>query len=310
MLILESVLVVAQQVLMLFLLIGVGWVGKKVGLLNDAGADQLSRISMNIITPCVIIHSLQREKDPALFAELGIGIAACAGIILAATFLSRFFFRRSPEEDRRVLRFAMSYPNSGYMGIPLVQATLGDDAVVYAAAAVIGFNLTLWTSGVILSGGKKEMSLRKVFVNPGIIGFSIAFLLFCFEITLPTPLGGAVKMFADMNTPVAMLAIGIFVANTNLKECFAQTKLYAVCALRLIAFPALLVLALYPLGLHYEMYASAIITACAPTAAVTAIFAARYKLNTGLGAQAVTLCTLLSILTMPLFVGVVRAITL
>ena len=89
-----------------------------------------------------------------------------------------------------------------------------------------------------------------------------------------------------------------------------QTKLYAVCALRLIVVPAILVLALYPLGLHYEMYAAAIITACAPTAAVTGIFAARYKLNTGLGAQSVTLCTLLSILTMPLFVGVVRAITM
>lgn len=303
---LQNMQVVAGQVLMLFIMMAVGWFGAKKKLLTDAGADQLTWLSFNIVTPCVIINSLQREKDPALMLELGITIAAMIVLILGTTLVSALIFRKGSEKDTRVLRFAISYPNAGYMGIPLVQAVLGDGAVVYAAGAVIAFQLCLWTSGVVLAGGRSEMSLKKAVLNPGILGFVVAFFLFGFEIMLPTPIGGAIKMFADMNTPIAMLIIGIFIASTNLKTCFTQGKLYLISGLRLLLFPAILLVLLYPLNLRYEVYAAIIITGSAPTAAVTGMFASRYKLNTGMASQSVTLCTLLSIVTMPLFAALVR----
>ena len=305
---LNHMLVVATQVLMLFLMIGVGWICAAKKILTNAGADQLSLISLNIITPCVIINSLQQERNMQVIRDMGICILAGMAAILLGTFLSCFFFRGSDKNERRVLRFAMSYPNSGYMGIPLVQAVLGDEAVLYAAGFVTAFNFVLWTSGVCLMGGREEISLRKALINPGTLGFAAALLLFALNITLPGPIGGAVSMFADMNTPIAMLAIGVFIASASLKQCFKQARLYGVCALRLIAVPAIMLAVLYPLHLSASMYTALIICTCAPTAAATSMIASRYRRDTGLASQSVTLCTLLSILTMPVFAALAQVL--
>ena len=303
---LQNMIVVAGQVLMLFLMIGVGWFCARKKILSAEGADQLSRISLNIVTPCVVINSLQRERDPELLKDLlmciGIGIVT----IGLGMLLSGLLFRQSPSADRRVLRFAMSYPNSGYMGIPLVQAVLGDKAVLYAVGFVIAFNLMLWTAGVCLMGDKKDASFKKAVLNPGTVSFAIGIALFALNIRLAGPIGGAVTMFADLNTPVAMLAIGIFVASTKLSDCFLGWKKYGVCALRMILMPAIMMGLMMLLHLKTDMATALIICASAPTAAVTSMFAARYRLNTALASQMVTLCTLLSILTMPIFAALAR----
>lgn len=291
---------------MLFLMIAVGWVCAKRRILTQTGADQLSRISLNIVTPCVIIDALQRDRDPQIMQEMAISIAVGVGTILLGTALTGLLFRRRPPEERRVLRFAMSYPNSGYMGIPLVQAVLGDEAVLYAASFVIAFNCVLWTFGVRLMGGRREVSLRAALINPGTVSFAIGLVLFALNWTLPVPLDGAVALFAGMNTPIAMLAIGVFIAFTDLRSCFRNASLYIVCAVRMVAVPAAVLLALLPLRLPQAMYTALIICASAPTAAATSMFASRYRLNTGLASQLVTLCTLLSILTMPVFAALAQ----
>lgn len=89
---LNHMLVVATQVLMLFLMIGVGWICAAKKILTNAGADQLSRISLNIITPCVIINSLQQERNMQVIRDMGICILAGMAAILLGTFLSCFFF--------------------------------------------------------------------------------------------------------------------------------------------------------------------------------------------------------------------------
>ena len=73
---LPNILLVASQVLMLFLMIAVGWFCAARKILTKDGADQLSRISLNIITPCVIIDALQRDRDPQVLAEIMAGTAA------------------------------------------------------------------------------------------------------------------------------------------------------------------------------------------------------------------------------------------
>lgn len=306
---LENILTVAGQVLSLFLMMGAGALLTHRGKITEDGASQMSYILMNIVSPCVLIDSLQREKDLTVIREMGIAAGVITLSILLGTALSFLFFHRETPEDRRVLRFAMTYSNCGYMGLPLVQATLGESAMVYAAAAVIAFNILVWTVGIVMIGGKKEASLRRALLNPGTVGFAIAFVLFWFEIPLPSVLGGTVSMLAALNTPVAMIVVGCYVAKSNLIRCFSQGKLYTMALLRLAAIPALMTALLYPLHLPYELYAASMLVSCAPTAAITTIFTSRFKLNAALSSQCVTLCTLLSILTMPILAAVIRAIS-
>ena len=301
----QNILVVGGQVLALFFMIAAGFALTKCKFVTEKGAGQMASISFYVVTPCVIIHSLQRERSVPLMRNMGMSILIFAGVVFLGTLISFFFFRNHTPEHQRILRFAVSYSNCGYMGLPLVQAVLGESAVIYAAGAVIAFNLLLWTEGIFLIGGKKYVSLRKALLNPGTIGFAIGFLLFAFEITLPNVLGEVVKMFADMNTPLAMLIIGTYFAHTKFGELFRSRSLYLVCFLRLILIPAIITAALYPLHLSYDLYASSVITASAPVAAATTMFTAKFNMNTRLASQSVTLSTLLSILTMPIFASFV-----
>ena len=82
-----------------------------------------------------------------------------------------------------------------------------------------------------------------------------------------------------------------------------------MAALRLLIIPAVLTALFYPFHLPYELYAASVLVASAPTAAITTIFATRYKLDASLASQCVTLCTLLSILTMPVLAAVIRVIS-
>jgi Predicted permeases len=306
---LQDILTVAGQVLSLFLMMGIGALLTRRGTVTEDGVSQMSYILMNIVAPCVIIDSLQRDKDLSLVREMGIA----AGIITVSTLigvaLSFLFFRREPPADRRVLRFAMTFSNCGYMGLPLVQATLGSSALVYAASAVIAFNVLLWTVGIVMMGGRQEASVKNAILNPGIIGFAIAFTLFWFEIRLPSVLGSTVSMLASLNTPVAMIVVGSYVAKSNLSLCFSQKKLYLAAGLRLVVIPVALTALFYPLHLPFELYAASVLVSSAPTAAITTIFSTRYKLDSALASQCVTLCTLLSILTMPVLAAVIRVIS-
>lgn len=306
---LQDILTVAGQVLSLFIMMGIGTLLTKRRTLTEDGISQMSYVLMNIVSPCVIIDSLQRDKDLTVIKEMGIAAAIITTAIFLGIALSFLFFRKQTPEDRRVLRFAMTFSNCGFMGLPLVQSTLGDDALVYASAAVIAFNVIVWTVGIVMMGGKKEASIKKALLNPGTIGFVIAFILFWFEIRLPSVLGSTVSMLSALNTPIAMIVVGSYVAKSNLTLCFSQKRLYLVTALRLIAIPAILVALFYPFHLPYKLYAAAILVASAPTAAITTIFSTRYKLDSSLASQCVTLCTLLSIFTMPVFAAVIRGIS-
>lgn len=195
------------------------------------------------------------------------------------------------------------------MGIPLVQSVLGDSAVIFSVTTLAVFNIYTWTHGIILMGGREHASLRRALVNPGTIGLVIALALFFPGITLPSTVGDAVSFLADLNTPLAMVVIGGQMAGADFGETFRQGRLYLTSALRLLLFPCLTAALLYPLRLDPLLYCATVLLAGCPTAGITGIFAQQFDRDTPCAAQLITLSTLLSILTLPLWALVARRLS-
>ena len=87
----ESFLVVAGQVATLFLLIGVGFVLAKLGVLTPEGTSQMSTLALYVVTPCIMTRSFETQREPGMVGTLGIFLAAyvlCTllGILLANVF--------------------------------------------------------------------------------------------------------------------------------------------------------------------------------------------------------------------------------
>jgi predicted permease len=295
---LENLLVVCGQVATLFLMMGVGFVLVKVGWLNTQGMSQMSTILLYVVAPCIFIKSFQQEGLPGLDV-LGTAVLAMGVYYLIFMPLTALLFRKTERRTGSVLRFGTLYSNSAFMGLPLLQLVLGPDAIIFGVISFVLFGIAQWTQGAIIMGG--GFSLKKSFLNPAVIGLLMGLPLLLFHWRLPTVVNTAVSFMADLNSPLAMIIIGGQIAQADLTASFTQRRLYTASAIKLIAVPGLLMLILLPLRLDPVLYCTMVILTATPVAGATSIFAQRFDQDTATAAQYITLSTLLSIITLPVF---------
>jgi len=298
---------VAQQVLTLFILIGVGVFCQKARVLNDNAVKNLANLVLYFATPCVIISSCAREFDAGLLKGFLVVIAAALVNHFILIGIAHAVFRDKEESRRRVLRFSTIFSNAGYMAIPLQQAILGPTGVFYCAAYVIVFNIIVWTYGVVcMSGDRKELSLRRLVVNPGIIGVLIGLVVFICRIPVPGVVLSAVQHVGNLNPPIPMIIVGYYLGQTNLLAALRDRRGYVCLAIRLLAMPALALGLLLLCQVRGDLLTSIMICVATPVATACTMFATRYECNPLLSVNLVSLSTLLSILTMPVFIAVTK----
>lgn len=300
----SNFLTVAEQVVILFLLIGVGAVCGKTKVIRQEAVSSMANLALLFATPCVIIKSFQREMTGEALMGLGIAALASLGTHLLGIALAHLILHDADKSRECVLRFGAVFSNAGYMAIPLQEALLGSDGVFYGAVYVAVFNLFLWSYGVAVMGkGVRDLSARKLILNPGVIGVVIGLVLFLGHITLPQMLAAPVAHLATLNTPLPMLIIGYYLAETNLFKALGDKKSYLAIALRLIVIPLLTLGGLYLCGVRGTVLVSATVGASAPIATATTMFSTRYSRDPYLSVNLVVVSTVLSLVTMPLIVG-------
>ena len=306
---LTNFLTVAEQVVVLFLLIGVGALCAKTGIIKEVAIKSCSDLVLIVVTPCVIIQSFQRPFDAAMLKGLGLACLIALSIHIVTILLAHLLLHDPVAARERVLRVGAVLSNAGFMSLPLQNALLGEDGVFYGAAYVAIFNLILWSYGLVeMSGSRQNLSPRKLILTPGVLSLAIGLMLFLVRITLPTVLASPMGHLAALNTPLPMLIIGFYLADTDLKAALRDWRSYAAIGLRLLVVPLTALGILYLCGVRGTLLVSMIIAASAPVAASTTMFATKYDCDTGLSVNLVSLSTLLSLITMPLIVALAQVI--
>lgn len=301
---------VAAQVGVLFALMAVGAVCRRVRLVDEASVKGIVNVLLLVVTPSLIIDSFQRPFDPAMvhgfFWAFAIAVSAHVAIILFARL-----FSRGDDRSRPVLRLAMVFSNAGFMGIPLEQAILGAEGVFYGIVYVVVFNFFMWSWGLYemkfkvesekFKVGFRAKDLRPMIVNPGTVGIAIGLPLFFASVSLPAILKTPISLLAGLNTPLAMLVIGFYLAGVDFRRVVRMPSAYLAAAVRLLAFPLALLALLYPLRSHFprEMMLALVTAASAPVAAMVSMFASKFSRDVDLSVGLVSGTTLLSIFTMP-----------
>jgi len=294
---------VLLQVMTLFLLIIAGFFAAKKGILDDRGLRGLNTLVLNFAQPALILHKMQMPTTPQLIIELAwVFVLTCLTIGVAGVIAFRLFARETAQR-RAVLTNLSMVSNCGFMGYPVITATMGEDALIYAVMFVTAFNLMCWTLGAYFYGGRKAMQPQKLLMNPTIWAVIGGLLLFLTGWTLPSFVNSALNMMGSTTTPVAMFVIGARLISLR-REHLKDVKLLLVCALRLVIFPAMiLLLRLTPLP---EMVVSSVYLCTAmPCAALTAMQAERYDCEKELASRGVALSTALSMATVPLMLMLV-----
>lgn len=302
---------VLTQVLILLILIMLGVLLTRLKMLNETTVKQMTDIVLILVTPCVIIKSFMREFDPSLIKQLLISFLISVIVHIFYIVITCLFIHHKDKSREKVLRFAAIFSNCGFMSVPLLESILGDIGVFYGSAYLAIFNVLVWSYGIFLmSGNRKELSAKKIIINPGIIGMTVALLVFFLNIPLhkipiiSQPIG----FIAGLNTPIPMIIIGYHLANSNLFEAVKNLKALFSMALKLFIFPLVTLFGMYFCGVRGDVLVAITISASAPTAAITTMFSSKFGGDTSLSVSMVSLSTIISIISMPIIITIAQII--
>ena len=268
----ENLLTVFRQVAVLFVLMGAGFAARRMKLLGDAAVEGCANLLMMLVTPCVIIDCFQRPFDQAMLGGLALAFLIASIGHIAAIAAVPFVVRHRNDDTRRTLLIAAVFSNAGFMGIPLEQSILGDEGVFYGVVYVVVFNL--------------------------------------FSTSLPSAVALPVRHMANLNTPLAMIVVGYSLAGAKLGRVARMPSAYAAAFVRLVAYPVVLIAAMYPFRAHLdrEMMLALAIAGAAPVAAMVSMFAVKFKRDVDVSVAVVSATTLVSVVTIPLVVAFAMAV--
>lgn len=298
----EIAVSVLNQVIIMALYIAVGFVLTKCGKVSGQGTRQMSFLLVNIVTPCVIVMAFQNGYDVSKLGQMLVAFAVSIGFHIVAIPLMHIAFAGAKDKKRSVVsKFCAVYSNCGFMGIPLLQAALGDTGVFIGSAYLAVFNVFVWTHGYSsFNKGNGDFSYTKAVLNPGVVGVALAAVIVLCNIKLPPVIYSAVNGMSALNTPVAMILLGIYLGESKLLETLKRADTYIVCVLRLVLLPLITVLIMAALSIDTEVAVTIALSASCPCAAISAIFAAQFDKDSAYASAVVALSTLLSLVTLPI----------
>ena len=292
-----TVFIVLRQIVIMFLYMAIGGLLFQKGLITKEGSKSLANLLLYAVLPCVVVKSFCVARTPERVSGLLVSFLAALGIMLLAMAVSHLLFKKNPIDD-----FGAAFSNAGFMGFPLVAAVQGSEAIFYAAGFVALLNALQWTYGQsLISGDPGYRSPKAILKNPLVLSLLLGILIFCFEIPVPAIASDLLAALAALNAPLAMVILGVYLAQTDPKTLFNDPHLYVVAAARLVLIPLLTILVLKLLPAEYAAIATTlVIVAAAPIGSNVAVYAQKLGKDYAYAVRGVCLSTLLSAITMPL----------
>lgn len=295
-----------QQIAQLFLMIFMGFLIVKIGLVKDEDSKVLSKIILYLIIPCVIINAFQVDYTPDTVKGLLIALAASVltqvVLLIVTSVLGKLLHLNEVEIA------SVYYSNSGNLIVPIVTFVLGQEWVLYGCVFMCVQLIFLWTHGKKIISREQGYDLKKILLNINMISIFIGIILFFTKIHLPDVIGNTLSAVGNMIGPASMIVTGMIFAGMNMNQIFASKKVYFITFLRLIVIP-LIALALIKFS-HLAALSSdgnkimlivflAIIT---PSASTVTQMCQVYGNDSKYASAINVMSTICSIITMPLMV--------
>jgi hypothetical protein len=294
----------------LFLLMAVGALLVRFRILPVTLSTQLSRLLMSVVAPALIVHSLIRPfsmdflRDSAVIFAVGMAVYAVG--IAVCLLLARVF--QVPQGRRGTWAICAIFPNNGFMGFPIIQAILGEEALALAVIMGIPFNILVYTVGVrtVLSDraageGGPSVSLKSILLAPVNVATVLGLAIFLLQIPVPTVIEAPLGYLGDMATPLSMLIIGMELTKSSVGQVIRNRWALTAAATKLVIVPLLTWALLLALPLSNPLIAPVVLlTMAMPAAAIVSAITGQYEVNVDLAVEVTFLSDLLCMVTLPL----------
>lgn len=323
-----SITVVLQQMVIIFILIGIGMILYRRKMISEEGSKQISGLIINVTNPALLICSALDDGPKASLQELGIALiiyAAVFAILIAVSFLIPRLLR-IPKNLHYAYQMLTIFGNVGFIGIPLASAVLGSESLIYVSIFNLLFNLLIYTFGISLlqraaAGQTREGAatpagqvqdgdsastrhpgsnrLQKL-VNAGTISAAVTIIFYLGNFRVPVIISSALSYTGRATTFLSMLVLGVSVAQMAPKDIFSHPKLYVFTLLRQILVPIGCMLLMRQFSYHRMILNTMLLMAAVPAANMPLMLAKQMDMETESISQGIILTTVLSLVTVPL----------
>lgn len=292
------------QMFILLIIILVGYLCGKARLLTNELQTQLSSLVLQVGIPAMILASVSEGENlsfSSLLLYLGSFFAfnLLMGIV---SYLTVYITRE--KQDKNLYQFMYMFSNIGFMGLPVVNATLGAQATLYAALFLLPSNLMLFTYGEYLMKEEHTFSLKNLLTMP-VIASLMAIVLCVANVHLPYAFEQAFTYLGNITTPLAMLIIGSSLVDLPQMNVKNALNMLVFVFLKLLVLPLGYWLILYCLGVPKLIQTVLVLLSAMPVASNVVIYANIYKKNTVLASQASVITSIACVATIPLVFGLI-----
>ena len=296
-----------------FALVACGFIATWRGVLPQAAIPGLNAFVLFFALPCMLYRfGAQTPIHQLLDINVTLVYLLCAAAMVGATVL--LTRRRMGWNDAAFGALVAAFPNTGFMGVPMLAALLGAQSagpiiVTMAIDMVITTSACIALSRLDLAGGQGvwtavRSSLKGMAANPMPWSILLGGLASAMGWVLPGPVDKTVAMLAGAASPVALFTIGAVLARSqmNSHERVAARDYVPIALAKLIIHP-LLVWAVgmsamaMGLSLSHETLVVLVLLAALPSASNVSLLTDRYGAHSGRVARIILVSTSLAFLT-------------
>ncbi len=131
----------------MFVMMLVGLLLKKIGLLDSNGKTTLTDLCIFLILPCNIIQGCLIEFDISILKNCGMTLLAAAAVQLFSQLINRTMYNKYPDRQKKVLQYATLVSNGGFLGNPIAEGIYGGIGVLYTNFYLIPQRIMMWSVG-------------------------------------------------------------------------------------------------------------------------------------------------------------------
>ncbi|MER3500576.1 MAG: hypothetical protein IMHGJWDQ_001051 [Candidatus Fervidibacter sp.] len=287
-----------ERVLPILLLIALGYAfQRRMGV----DANTLNRVNLYLFVPALTLSRLaETPLSVRVITLIAAAVLANAFVLWLSSRLIGQLFRWDSLRQATVTLGAM-LGNSGNYGLPLIELILGRAFSGYQALVLALNNVLTFTVGIWLLARTRlsvQEAVRQVLSMPLLYAVTLGIVLSITDASLPAPLLTALRYLGDGLIPVALVTLGVQLAEQSALQ--DGTALGVAAFLRLVVSPLSMVAIVHWLGIPSELARVLILGAAVPTAVNTALLAIEFQVNPTLAAAIVLVTTLFSALTVTL----------
>lgn len=243
----DQFLIVLNQIGIFLILILMGIVAMKCGILDEHSLGNVSKLVMRMALPAYIFintaEGATREGLARSLMVIPLAIALYVLLFLLSRLLEKVFHLK--DNRAKVFRAIVMFGNVGFMGIPLVVELYPDTALLYISLFTILDQGLFWTYGVSLtrpvSPVKERISLKnlKNLLSPALVAILGATVLVLLNVHLPGVLTSALSRLGAASMPLSLIYIGGMLSLTDVRRVLKCGELYAEIGLKMIVLPLL-----------------------------------------------------------------------